>query len=417
MDHEAKNKKWNLGQLAVFRFFFIFISLNTWFTNNVLRPIFYPRYKSFIDSISVFPKTVYWLDRHLYHFGVKPSISYKTVLLDSPFKWATTITILWISFAGCMVWGILDKRSMNYHRLNYWFRMYLAFYLFIIMDFYAIFKMTVAQMPFPNAEELFKPLGDYSRIFLLFNFMGASPGYSIFTGACEFLAAALVLFRRTRVLGALIMLSILVNILSLNIFYNVMQKLLVINLLMVTLYILSPFFSRLANFFIFLKADSLIEETYRFNTPWKKYLLSALLIIPVWVTFLTVLRGIHVARSDQYRKQQKIYSVVSFVSDGDTLPPLLTDRLRIQKVAFTAVYAHSYLVIYDMQYVASRYDYVWDSNKKTITFPGALLNYKNLPDDKLELDGQWKKHEISMLLAPIRVDSLPLVKEKINWMR
>ena len=272
-------------------------------------------------------------------------------------------------------------------------------------------------MPFPNAEELFKPFGDYNRAFLLFNFIGASPGYSVFTGVCEFLAATLVLFRRTRVLGALLMLTILVNILSLNIFYNVMQKLLVINLLIVTTYILSPFLSRLANFFIFLRPDSLIEETYNFNTPWKKYLLSALLIIPVWVSFSTVLRGINVARSDQFREQQKVYRVMSFVSDDDTLPPLLTDQLRIQKVVFTAIYAHSYLVVYDMSGVPSRYDYVRDTKKKTITFPGALLTYKNLPGDKLELDGQWRKHQVSMLLAPIRLDTLPLVKEKINWVR
>jgi hypothetical protein len=417
MDHQVKNKKWNLGQLTVFRFFFIFIGLNTWCINNVLRPIFYPRYKSFIDGISVFPKPLYWLDRHIYHFGVKPPMGYNTVSLDSPLDWAMMITILWISLAGCIIWGILDRQRANYHRLDYWFRMYLAWYLFIMMAFYAIFKITMAQMPFPNAEGLFKPLGNYSRVFLLFNFMGASPGYSIFTGVCEFLVAVLVLSRRTRVLGALLMLAILVNILSLNIFYNVMQKLLVINLLIVTLYILSPFLSRLANIFIFLKPDSLLEETYHFNTPWKKYLLSALLIIPVWVSFATVLRGIEVARSDQFRKQQKVYRVMSFVSDGGTLPPLLTDQLRIQKIAFTAMYAHQYLVVYDMSGVPSRFDYVRDTIKKTITFPGAQLTYKDLTGDKLELDGQWRKHQVSMLLAPMRLDTLPLVKEKINWVR
>ncbi len=416
MDHQVKSKKWNLWQLTVFRFFFIFISFETWCTSNVLRPIFYPRYKSLIDNISVFPKPLYWLDRHIYHFGINPSINDNTAPLDSPVKWAMIVTILWTSLIGCIIWGIIDRQRANYHKLNYWFRIYLAWYLFIIMDFYAIFKITVAQMPLPNAEYLLKPLGDYSRVFLLFNFMGASPGYSIFTGACEFLAAALLLFRRTRVLGALLMLTILVNILSLNIFYNVLQKLLVINLLMVTLYILSPFLSRLANFFVLQKPDSLIEETYQFNTPWKKYLLSALLIIiPVWVSFATVLRGINVARSDQSAKQQKAYKVTTFVSDGDTIPPLLTDQLRIQKVIFTSTYAHAYVVLYNMSGSSRHFDYVKDTVKRTITFPGAHLAYKDLPGDTLQLYGQWNKRRVSMLLAPIQLDTLPLVKEKINW--
>lgn len=417
MDTRVKSKKWNLWQLFAFRFFFIYLILNTWCTSNVLRPVFYPRFKNFIDNISVFPGPLYWLDKHFYHFGVVPFSDHNAFILDSPLKWAMTATIFWVSLISCMVWGVLDRQKANYHRLNYWFRVYLAYYLFINMVFYALFKITVAQMPFPNAGELLKPLGDYSRVFLLFNFMGASPGYSIFTGMCEFLAAALLLSGRTRVLGALLMLAILVNILSLDIFYNVMQRLLVINLLTITIYLLSPFFTRLAGFFIFQRQESLTEETYQFHSPWKKYLLPALLVVPVWVSVSTVLRGLNVARSDQFRKQQKAYQVVTFVSDGDTIPPLVTAQLRIQKVIFTATYAHTYVLLYSMSGVPTQFDYVKDTLKSTISFPGAQLAYKKLPGDTLRLDGQLQQHRVNMLLSPIRLDTLPLVKEKIRWVR
>jgi hypothetical protein len=416
MYRQQKNKKWNWVEKTAFRFLFIFFCLNSWCANNLLRPIFYPRLKNLINLASIPVKPLFWLDKHIYHIGYCPSKN-AFDLIDSPLSWVIVITIFWVSLAGCILWTALDKKRLNYHRLNYWFRLYLAYYLFIIMDFYAIFKITAAQMPFPNAAALLKPFGEYSRIVLLFDFMGASPGYSVFTGVCELLAAALVLYSRTRVLGALLMLTILINILSLNIFYNVMQKLLVINLLMVTIYLLSPFMGRLVDFFIFSKPATLAEEKYEFTTPWKKYVLSALMIFPAWVTFTTVLRGVNVARSEELRKQQSVYQVISFVREGDTIPPLLTDSFRIQKIVFTSYYRHQYLVLYSMMNVPSVFDYTRDVHKKTMAFTNAQLNCKDLPGNQLQLDGIYKKQEVSMRLQLVRLDSLPLVNEKIKWVR
>lgn len=54
---------------------------------------------------------------------------------------------------------------------------------------YGLDKVMIVQMPEPNAISLLGRVGDQSHFNVLWNFMGASPGYQIFTGLCEVLAA------------------------------------------------------------------------------------------------------------------------------------------------------------------------------------------------------------------------------------
>ena len=417
-----KVKSWTLAQKIAFRFFFIFISFYTWFGNNVLRHIFYPRFGKLIGHVSILKQPLYWLDKHFYHIGYNPGKSPDIGLMDSPLTWVTLITILWISVAGCIAWSIADRNRGNYNKLNYWFNTYLAYYLFIIMDFYAIYKIMVVQMPFPNAEYLLKPLGNYSRLPLFFNLVGLSPGYSIFTGACELIAALLVLSRRTRVSGCLFMTAILVNILCFNLFYNVLVKVLIINLLLITLYLLAPYVFKLVQFFYLQQPVSLAEKQYTFSTPWKKYAVKALLLIPILLTFNLVLRSIKLLKQDEMRQQQKVYNVTNFVKGADTLQPLLTDTFRIKRLIFTAYSGRQYAVVYNMTDSAIYYRYTWDTKNKKITMTDkrdtlakAQLHYKELPANGLELDGKWKGHDVNILLKKMEIDSLPLVKEKISW--
>ena len=100
------------------------------------------------------------------------------------------------------------------------------------------------------------------RFSLLWCFMGASPGYAIFTGVCEFAGAFLLLFRRTRVFGSLFLATVLINVVLLNVFYNVMVKLLSIHLLLVDLVPDSSIYiHRLIRFFYSQELIPLREKT------------------------------------------------------------------------------------------------------------------------------------------------------------
>lgn len=419
-----ETESWSVLQKIAFRFFFVFISLNTWFAYNILNEIFYPRYDKWVGGMMFLARPLYWLDRHFYHIGYKPAQYPKVTLNDRPVGWVLLITIAVLSIVACVLWSIIDKKRKNYSKLNYWFKTYLSWYLFLSMVFYAVYKIMLVQMPFPNARALLEPLGDKSKVDLFFNVVGLSPGYGIFTGICELAAALLILCRRTRALGCLLMAMLLVNVVAVNLFYNVTVKLLSMHLLLVALYLLVPYVPKLVRFFYRMEPVSLAEKQYTFSTPWKKYAMIALLLVPLWVSGYLILRGAELRRTDINRQQQKVFEVITFAKGNDTLSSLLTDTFRIKRVLFTAYYEHKYAVVYDMNDKPTNYEYIRDTSAKKITLLGiapdkskAEFDYKELSQKQLKLDGMWLGQHIKMRLKEMNVDSLPIVKEKMIWVQ
>lgn len=84
--------------------------------------------------------------------------------------------------------------------------------------------------------------------------MGASRPYTIFGGLAEAVAAILLLFRRTALLGALVAAAVLLNVVMLNFCYDVPVKLYSTNLLLMSVFLLVPDITRLANLFVFNRA-------------------------------------------------------------------------------------------------------------------------------------------------------------------
>jgi len=416
---------WAPLKKTAFRFFFIFIGLNTWFGYNVVSSVLNVDSGKWGTWMSIFSKPLYWLDKHFYHIGFKPMEEKQFIgIIDWQVGWALMVTFIWVALVGCVIWGIADRKRKNYEKLDYWFRTYLAYYLYLAMVVYAVDKIVFVQMPFPNAASLLQPLGDKSRFLLLWNFVGVSPGYSIFTGICELVAALLVLCRRTRVFGCLFMATVMANVVCFNVFYNIVVKLLSMQLLLITLYMLVPYVSKLFKFFYLLQPVSLSEKQYTFTTRWKKYVMVALLLVPAWATYNAFVFFIEKGKKDIARQQQKVYDVTSFIKGSDTMPPLLTDTFRLKRIAFTAYRGEKFAIAYSMKDEPVNYDYKWDSATKSITFIDGddttkkyPLHYTELPKKQLTLTGQWKGQNVRIMLTKFEIDSMPIVTEKIKWVQ
>jgi hypothetical protein len=370
----------------------------------------------------MFGRPLYFLDKHIYQVGYTPAPSTRIVLSDKPVGWVLLITILVLSVVLCISWTLIDRRRKNYQKLDFWFRIYLAYYLFVSMDFYAIFKINLVQMPFPNAAALLSSFGQSSKINLLFNTIGVSPLYSILTGVFEMIAAVLLLNRRTRVLGSLLMMAALINIVSLNLSYNVDVKLLSILMLIIDAYLLSPYLIDVVKFLCFSAAKPLSEKQFVFTISRKHRLLQLILVlVPLWVTFDLIIRSNHVKNIVKVQKQV-YYQVSTFIKDNDTLPPLLTDTLRIKNLLFTSFYARKYAVIYTMKDSDVYYNYSWDQKQQRIHLMSldkgrsvVDFSYKTLPQQKIQLTGVYKSQRVTMLCKEISLDNLPISQEKFTW--
>jgi hypothetical protein len=153
---------------------------------------------------------------------------------------AYLITALALAAAITLVWSAIDRRRRDYHRAHAWFRVYLRYLLAAVMLTYGMAKVIPIQFPQPSLIQLITPVGELTRMRLLWLAMGAAPTYEVFTGLCEVTGALLLLSRRTSLLGALILAGSLTNVLALNLAYGIGVQLNVTVYLLIALVLVAP---------------------------------------------------------------------------------------------------------------------------------------------------------------------------------
>ncbi|MBX7127397.1 MAG: hypothetical protein K1X47_17005 [Cyclobacteriaceae bacterium] len=125
----------------------------------------------------------------------------------------------------------------------------IRFYLASVILGYGFAKVFVSQFPhlMANMDARFTEL---SPMRVAWAFFGYSRGYQMFLGWGEVIPALLLLFRRTSLLGALLMLVVMLNVFLINIFFDVCVKLNSGLYTVLSLFILLQHTPRLWNFFI-----------------------------------------------------------------------------------------------------------------------------------------------------------------------
>jgi hypothetical protein len=422
----ATQSPWKSWQKISFRFFFLFFSITS-FTGIELITLL----TSFAFTKKGFQMTtpykplagvLHWLDMHIYHIGYHPKI-HDSFPGDNHFGIVFYITAFFVVVLATVTWSILDKKRGSYNKLFYWFCLYLRYLLAIIIISYGIDKLIPVQMSHPDVVMLTTPYGELNRFNVLWSFMGMSPGYMMFTGAIELIGGLLLFFPRTAVAGYLLVIAVLSNVVALNWFYNVPVKVFSALLLLYALFLLAPYFNSLFQFFFRNNAAPYPQRRFVFQTKWKKYLVSAVLLL---VPLLTILLSSfdtykRYGRQENDARKEKIYDVTAFIA-RDTLPPLLTDTLRWKRV-FLSVYGDQF-VIANMKNNMDWYQFETDSIKKTFTLHDnpnkatwKVFHYTNPAKDRLQLTGKWKGKDISISLKLSPVDSIPLNKEGIKFIQ
>lgn len=119
---------------------------------------------------------------------------------------------------------------------------------FVLLMPYALFKLGLMQMGRPDFPELLITLGEKSPMGLLWTFMGFSPVVQFLAGLAEFVAALLLLWRRTAWLGGLIGFIDLAVVWLLNMTFDVPVKLPSAFQALLYLLVLAPWLPRLFRF-------------------------------------------------------------------------------------------------------------------------------------------------------------------------
>lgn len=346
---------------------------------------------------------------------------------DTTYDWVQVFTYLVLAVLAAAVWTWLGRKR-EYSRLYDWLRVYVRFFLAIFMLSYGAAKVIMSQFRFPGLDEMLLPIGQSSPMGIVWDFMGASTSYTVFTGAVEMLGGFLLAFRRTTLLGALVSIGAMGNVLMLNLCYDVPVKLFSAHLLLMAVFLALPDLKRLGDLFLLNRRVERVEERPLFASPRRN--LAARV---AGVAFVLLFAGWSLYGSWQNNREfgslmpkpplHGIWMAEEVVVDGVARPPLLTDGTRWRYLVFD--YAESVtLRLMDASSETPRHGFrlKLDEAKGRMTFMKwkdpkwqAAFSYRKPAPGVLDLDGTMDGQKIRARLRRMDESRFSLVSRGFHW--
>ena len=231
---EVTPTAWLLWQRVLFRFFFVYFVLQVepwdWFSAIPGVRWLLRRYGQLVDW------AVHASNARFFH--VRDSLVMVNGSGDTSWAWAQLWLYLSLAAIGCVVWSLVDRRRMQYARLAFWLRMIVRYYIAAAALSYGIIKLFLLQMPFPTLSQLATPLGDLLPMRFSWMFIGYSASYQFFSGAMETMAGLLLLYRRTVTAGLFAATGAFLNVMMINLSYDVPVKIYASHLFFASVFLL-----------------------------------------------------------------------------------------------------------------------------------------------------------------------------------
>ena len=240
------------------------------------------------------------------------------------------------------------------------------------------------------------------------------------------LAGILLIFPRMTTLGALVCLIDSSYIFTLNMTYDVPVKLFAFHLILMSLFLLAPEFSRLADFFLSDRAAGPSTQPPLFRTRRaNRIALAAQIILGIWILGTNAYGG----RTAWYtygggRPKSALYgiwNVEQLSIDAQTRSPLLTDYDRWRRVIFDFPERVSFQRMDD---TFAGYGASINVNDKTLALTKnddknwkGDFHFQRTAPDQLTLDGNMDGHTIHMQLQLVDRNKFLLVSRGFHWIQ
>lgn len=410
---------WSQSKKILFRFLFVYFvmyALSHPF-GVPLEDVILKYYNLLWDAL------VPWVGEHVlrlsYEITVKPAGSG-----DTTYNYVQIFAMAVLAGFLCLLWSLIDRKRANYTKLAYWLTVSVRYYLAVVMFSYGFVKVFKVQFPFPRLEQLVTPYGDSSPMGLLWTFMGYSTPYTVFAGLGEVLAGALLLFRRTTTLGALVVIAVMSNVVMMNFSYDVPVKLFSSHLLLMGLALAARDLRRVVSVFVLNRPAPAVALSAPFSRRWMnrgRWVVKAVFFGYVVFTLISGSLEMKAKWSDDRPKPALygLYDVETFVHNGDTLAPLITDSLRWRNLI---VDWEGFASVKMMDDQIARYAFEPDTTGCTITMYSyadttdkALLGYERPAPDELVLKGVLQGDTLAVHMKQFDRQHFLLVNRGFHW--
>jgi hypothetical protein len=201
---------WKNYQKVLFRVAFIFFLIITiplngeWYKNLFGLDWFHLHYRDLYD-VARFSPTLYKFDTPSYN-------------LLGYIDWLEALAI---GIVGGAIWTVIDRnKTKEYNKLYYWLRVIVRYRAGIGIIGFGFTKLLPTQMPYPSLGLLNTHFGDFTAQKIYWLSVGIVPWYQVFAGVVELAAGALLFFRKTTTLGAILLLGALGDITYVNFAYD-----------------------------------------------------------------------------------------------------------------------------------------------------------------------------------------------------
>jgi hypothetical protein len=335
-----------------------------------------------------------------------------TQMIDSAGRWQFEIMSNWTSIfvllGGMLLVSILiatlwhRKDPDRIGKTHHWMQDISAYYLVYMICSYAFAKILKTQFQPPNYV-LETPIGELNGFWLTWTYFGFSETFAYILGYTQIAGCVLLLFRKTRLLGAFVLIPVMVNICLIDHFYDI-SPLAYYNALHYTFMLF---------LFITLDAKRLLDIFFGYkgpgSPPWRTVGVNVLRITIIALAFYkiyslrdsfepkTKLNGVwkinKINRAGQELSQAdaiftKVYIEWRYGCLFKSNPDLFSDKDRHAE--------------YEVDETSSKLKFNLYPNEQHKSPDSLLLDYRFQSDSVLTLTGFYNRDSVRMELARVK---------------
>lgn len=340
------------------------------------------------------------------------------LMSDTTGFYLNAFNVFVLTFLAALCWIFFSKSKRQEPGLVFILQTWIRYYLALQMLWYGFDKVFKVQFYLPEPNTLFATVGNTQRDLLYWTVMGTSYTYTFFSGLIEVLAAGLLLFHRTALIGVFITAGIMTNVLMINIGFDISVKLYSCFLLLLSLTVIAIHAQTLFRFFILQlpSAPVLWRPPFARKIPYRvtKMLLVVLILADVLVPFIRA--GNY---NDDFYPRPPLhgaYQVNEFILNGKQVGPDLRNMHRWRRFF---VHRRGYFIIQYMN------DEMRDLELNVDTAAHCLflrrydskqyiLNYSRR-QDMIQLGGIIEKDTFNVTAKKLDLEALPLLQNEFSW--
>ena len=415
MPANSQNAHWTVLEKISFRFFFTYVLL--FIISVSFQHEFIPDTGKF--TAPFFETMVKWCAENV--LNIQSPYTYQ-LISDSTGLYIHSGILAFLSALICTAWTLLGKKKKNHTVLFCLFLLAARYYLAMQLFVYGFNKVFKWQFYLPEPNTLFTPLGYTYPDLLYWSAMGSSRPYTMFLGIAEVLAGCLLLFRRTKLFGAVFSAAIIINVLAINFSFNISVKLYSLFLFMLCCIVIAPDAKKMFGFF-FGKTEIVFVRNTGISPFRNKWMYAAIKsFVTGFILFDALFMYIKANNfNDDHAPRPFLhgaYDIKLFVKNTDTIAALLTDTTRWKRIF---IHRMNYLITQSMNDAMEDYTLEYDTLNHFLMIENhddtakTKLHYFRADDSTLFLNGKMYSDSLKIILRKINLNKLPLLQREFHW--